>query len=104
MGTIFRLPVVEVSSLVESLHEVRRQGVHTIAAHPHAAGTHLSQAPLGGDCCLVFGSEGHGVSPAVLETCDDAVAIPMQNGVDSLNVSSASAAFLYEAARQRGKA
>jgi tRNA G18 (ribose-2'-O)-methylase SpoU len=67
-------------------------------------GSTLGQARLDGECCLVFGSEGHGVTAAVLAVCDEAVAIPMQNGVDSLNVGSASAAFLYEAARQRGGA
>ena len=33
---------------------------------------------------------------------DEAVAIPMHRGVDSLNVGSAAAAFLYEVSRQRG--
>lgn len=104
MGAIFRLPVIEVARLVETLQELRRQGVRSIAAHPHAEGRTLGQARLDGECCLVFGSEGHGVTAAVLAVCDEAVAIPMQNGVDSLNVGSASAAFLYEAARQRGGA
>ncbi|HTJ00470.1 MAG TPA: TrmH family RNA methyltransferase, partial [Dongiaceae bacterium] len=52
----------------------------------------------------VFGSEGQGISAAVLAACDEAVAVPMANGVDSLNVSAAAAVFLYEARRQRGKA
>jgi tRNA G18 (ribose-2'-O)-methylase SpoU len=39
---------------------------------------------------------------AVLEQCDETIAIPMPPHVDSLNVGSASAVFLYEAARQRG--
>jgi tRNA G18 (ribose-2'-O)-methylase SpoU len=61
----------------------------------------LPQADLRGDCCLVFGSEGNGISPGVLAACDEAVAVPMANGVDSLNVAAAAAVFLYEAARQR---
>lgn len=104
MGTIFRLPVLESIALVESLRALRRHGVRIAAAHPHAQGRSLSEVCLTGDCCLVFGSEGHGVSEAVLAACEEAVAIPMQNGVDSLNVGSASAAFLYEVARQRGRA
>ena len=35
--------------------------------------------------------------------CDEAVAIPMANEVNSLNVANAGAVFLYEATRQRGK-
>jgi tRNA G18 (ribose-2'-O)-methylase SpoU len=49
----------------------------------------------------VFGSEGNGISPPVLAACDEAVAVPMADGVDSLNVSAAAAVFLYEASRQR---
>jgi len=39
----------------------------------------------------------------VLSACDGAAAVPMRSEVDSLNVGSASAVFLYEASRQRGK-
>ena len=61
----------------------------------------MSQADFSGDCCLVFGSEGDGISPVVLAACDETVAIPMSSTVDSLNVGAAAAVFLYEAARQR---
>jgi tRNA G18 (ribose-2'-O)-methylase SpoU len=39
----------------------------------------------------------------VLAVCDEAAAIPMPATVDSLNVGSAAAVFLYEANRQRGR-
>jgi TrmH family RNA methyltransferase len=55
------------------------------------------------DVCVVFGAEGEGIRPEVLAICDEAVAIPMPAGVDSLNVGSASAVFLYEVERQRRK-
>lgn len=101
MGAIFQLPAVEVSSLAEALSALRQRGIRCVAAHPHADGQTLAAAQLADDCCLVFGSEGYGISPGVLAACDDQVAIPMANAVDSLNVASASAAFLYEASRQR---
>jgi tRNA G18 (ribose-2'-O)-methylase SpoU len=103
MGTIFKLPVMESANLVKTLQALRAHGVRCIAAHPHTDRKVLSQADFTGDCCVVFGSEGHGISPAVLAACDDAVLIPMANEVDSLNVSAAAAVFLYEANRQRGK-
>jgi tRNA G18 (ribose-2'-O)-methylase SpoU len=101
MGTIFELPTVETSNLAQTLRELRGAGVRLIAAHPHAEGRSLAQADFAADCCIVFGSEGHGISPAVRELCDDIVAIPMAPGVDSLNVGSAAAVFLYEASRHR---
>ncbi len=101
MGTIFKQPVVETASLSRTLCNLRERGIHCIAAHPHTDKRVLSQANFRQDCCVVFGSEGAGISPELLAACDDAVVIPMKNGVDSLNVGSAAAAFLYEAARQR---
>lgn len=103
MGTIFDLPVVETPSLVESIRQLRKHGVRCIAAHPHVSGRTLAQADFTKDCCIVMGSEGKGISPGVLEACDEAVAIPMPPTVDSLNVGAAGAIFLYEANRQRGK-
>ncbi len=120
MGTIFQLPVIELAklglrhrfktkphatrlTLAECLKELRARGVRCIAAHPHTVKKLLSQADFSGDCCIVFGSEGDGISPAVLEACDEAVAIPMPPTVDSLNVGAAAAVFLYEVARQRRK-
>jgi tRNA G18 (ribose-2'-O)-methylase SpoU len=120
MGTIFQLPVIELAklgqrhkfttkphavglTLAECLKALRRHGVRSIAAHPHTDKKYLSQANFSGGCCLVFGSEGDGISPAVLEACDEAVAIPMPPAVDSLNVGAAVAVFLYEVARQRKK-
>ena len=102
MGTIFQLPVVETSNLADTLNQLRRQGVRCFAAHPHTDQKTLQQVNFTEDCCIVFGSEGNGISPLVLAACDEAVAIPMPPSVDSLNVASAAAVFLYEARRQRG--
>jgi len=102
MGAIFELPVVELDNLTATLRDLQSKGIRTIAAHPHSDRRVLSQAQLTRDCCLVFGSEGDGLTPALLEACDDAVAIPMPPAVDSLNVGSAAAVFLYEVNRQRG--
>jgi tRNA G18 (ribose-2'-O)-methylase SpoU len=119
MGTIFQLSVWEVKmandavrlrrddppnfSLAQTLHDLRARGIRCIAAHPHTSGKKLSQADFSGDCCLVFGSEGHGISKSVLEACDETVTIPMANEVDSLNVGAAAAVFFYETNRQRNK-
>ena len=120
MGTILQLPVVELAklgqrhqftdkphvtdlTLAECLKQLRARGIRCIAAHPHTDRRVLSQADFSGDCCVVFGSEGDGITPAVLAACDEAVAIPMPPAVDSLNVGAAAAVFLYEVNRQRGK-
>src|SRR5215469_11742384 len=102
MGTVFELPIVETANLVQTLNALRARNIRCVAAHPHVEGRTLPQATLATDCCIVFGSEGYGISPQVLDVCDDSVAIPMPPKIDSLNVGSAAAVFLYEANRQRG--
>jgi tRNA G18 (ribose-2'-O)-methylase SpoU len=101
MGAIFQMPVVETANLIQALWDLRGRSIQCIAAHPHVDGQTLAQSNLASDCCIVFGSEGYGISPAVLAACDEAAAIPMPPTVDSLNVGSAAAVFLYEANRQR---
>jgi tRNA G18 (ribose-2'-O)-methylase SpoU len=102
MGTVFRLPVVQLSDIVASIQELKTvHGIRVIAAHPHTDQRALHEGSFGTDCCIVFGSEGEGISENVLAACDELVAIPMKDGVDSLNVASASAVFLYEVQRQR---
>jgi tRNA G18 (ribose-2'-O)-methylase SpoU len=103
MGTVFKIPTVEDLDLAKAIRELRAHRIHCIAAHPHNSGATLSKANFSDDCCIVFGSEGFGIAPAVLDACDQSVAIPMSSGVDSLNVTSATAVFLYEANRQRRK-
>jgi len=49
----------------------------------------------------VMGREGAGLHDLVKRTCDHLLRIPMSGGVSSLNVSTAGAVVLYEAARQR---
>ena len=102
MGTTFEQPLVRVASLVEALAALRTRGVRCLAAHPRADAKKLAAVDLRSDCCLVFGAEGPGLTPAVLAACDDMVEIPMPSHMNSLNVAVATGIFLYEATRQRG--
>ena len=102
MGTIFEQPVVCVENLVETLTILRARGVRCLAAHPRADAKKLATVDLRGDCCLVFGAEGPGLTANALAACDDMVEIPMPSHMNSLNVAVATGIFLYEATRQRG--
>lgn len=101
MGSIFEQPVLCVPNLVATLHELRANGVRCLAADPAADATKLFAADLCGDCCLVFGAEGPGLSETAISACDEVVEIPMPSHMNSLNVAAATAVFLYEATRQR---
>jgi tRNA G18 (ribose-2'-O)-methylase SpoU len=103
MGAIFHLSIFESNCLTETLGQLKKRGVRCIAAHPHVEKQTLSRTNFGEDCCIVFGSEGKGIAESVRHLCDECAAIPMPQTIDSLNVGSAAAVFLYEANRQRNR-
>lgn len=102
MGNIFSLPVVYLSDIEKDLQKIRTEfNVTIIAAHPRETSISIDSIDFSANCCIVLGSEGHGISERVLAACDMETAIPMTRGVDSLNVASASAVIMYEVQRQR---
>lgn len=102
-GTVYSVSIIELDNLGGALQELKARGIRCIGAHPSATSNPISKARLAGDVCLVMGSEGPGLSPEIRAQCDELVSIPMPSQVDSINVASASAVFLYEATRQRNQ-
>ncbi len=101
MGTVFQLPIVAVENLAACIAgPLRASKVVSVAAHPGGADS-LFTTTMPGRLCLILGNEGLGISDPVLQACERTMSIPMEKGVDSLNVASASAAFLTEIVRQR---
>jgi len=56
-----------------------------------------------GGVVLVLGSEGEGLRPRVAKACDELIALPVLGKVESLGVSAAAAALLYEILQNRRK-
>ena len=50
---------------------------------------------------LILGSEDKGISKGILKLSDDVIKIPINAEIDSLNVSSALSAVIFEVVRQR---
>ncbi len=104
MGTVFQLPVSMSEDISQTLRELRSvSGFEIIAAHPQEGSERITDVDLTKEVCIVFGSEGVGISPGVLGVCDRRLTVPMEHAVDSLNVGSSVGVVLYEAARQRGR-
>jgi TrmH family RNA methyltransferase len=102
MGTVFKLPIVYSTSLLQTLEELRAvHGFSVFAAHPRPGSVPLFEVNFRSDTCVVFGNEGHGISANLSGRCTGSVIIPMTPGIDSFNVACASAIVLYEAMRQR---
>jgi 23S rRNA (guanosine2251-2'-O)-methyltransferase len=99
-GAVEHLPVAVVPNLARYLGEVKGDRLWAYAAATDGDAT-LWDTDLTDGAALVFGSEGKGVRPLVRKTCDLSLAIPLADGVESLNVSVAAAVALFEARRQR---
>ncbi|MBI5646857.1 MAG: RNA methyltransferase [Ignavibacteriae bacterium] len=100
MGTIFSLRTHRSPSLLETLSELRdRHGWTLIGTTPRGGDTSLARLTSAstGPVCLVFGSEGRGLSTEALAACDGLYTIPMYGAVDSLNVANALAVALFAA-------
>ena len=92
--------VAMVTNVRRAVDTMKEAGLWIYAAE--RGGTPYTELDLAGAVALVLGSEGRGVRRLVREGCDGTVSIPMLGGVESLNVSVASAVLLYEARRRRG--
>lgn len=99
-GAAEHLRIARVVNLVRALEDLKEKNLWVIGLDERGT-TDYDQFDLTGDCVLVLGREGAGLHDLVRRTCDHLLRIPMAGGVSSLNVSTAGAVVLYEAARQR---
>lgn len=99
-GAVEHLEVARVRNLADWLEQAKQAGFWIWGADAGA-----EAAPWGvdltGPTVLVLGGEGSGLRPRVAAACDGLVALPGHGRVDSLNVSAAATALLFEAIRQR---
>ena len=107
MGTVFQVPWARIG---DDPHDWAAAGIPLL----HDAGFAVYALALREDAlslddprlhehnriALVFGTEGDGLAPATIAACDVAVRIPMEHGVDSLNVAASTAVALWEFARR----
>ena len=100
MGSIFRVPVVYVQDLRETVRELKREGVQICAAHLRGSVDYDSADYTGANAFLI-GNEAKGLTDETAALADRAVRIPMLGKVESLNAAVAASVLMYELARQR---
>ena len=100
-GTLNDLPICKVANLGRALEEARATGIRVYGASLHPGSANALIAKVLTPAVLVLGNEKKGIRPGVAKRCDDLLHIPMQHGVDSLNVAQAGAMLLACFARAR---
>ncbi len=93
------LKVARVSNLVETIKDLKKEGVWVYGAE--ADGEPFYKANLSGPIALVIGSEGFGLGRLVRDNCDGILSIDMYGKVNSLNASVSAGILMYEVVRSR---
>ncbi len=108
MGTVFQIPWTfldcqSADYASSGMAFLRQSGFKTAAMalkddsvsidDPHL----LSEEKL----AIILGSEGDGLAPSTIASCDYTVRIPMAHGVDSLNVAAASAVAFWQLGKRK---
>jgi 23S rRNA (guanosine2251-2'-O)-methyltransferase len=107
-GAVEHLPVARVRNMADFLGEARRAGCWCYGASvaegsPQRTVVSYDEPDYAGSgVVLVLGSEGSGLRPRVAGACDELIALPIAGRVESLGVSAAAAALLYEILQRRG--
>ena len=97
MGACFRLPVYEVEE-EELSGLLKASGISLYATALREDTVDVRDIEL--DCCaVVIGSEGRGISDALLNMSEKTVKIPMRERCESLNAAVAATIVLWEMAR-----
>ena len=101
-GAIFNIPICKVDHIKDAIYYLQGSGVTTIAATEKTQDT-IYNLELNEPMAIIMGSEGLGVSKSVLSIVDKKASLPLLGVINSLNVSVACGALLYEVVRQRLK-
>ena len=99
-GAIFKIPICKVDHIKDAIFYLKASNIITIAATEKTNET-IYDLNLNAPLAIVMGSEGKGVSKSVLNIVDQKAALPLLGDINSLNVSVACGALLYEVLRQR---
>ncbi|MBI4169867.1 MAG: 23S rRNA (guanosine(2251)-2'-O)-methyltransferase RlmB [Acidobacteria bacterium] len=99
-GAAERLPVARVGNIVALIDSLKSRGIWTAGLDP-AGETPWSEFDLTLPLALVLGGEGKGLRRLARESCDAVLSIPLDRGVQSLNLAVAAGVVLFETVRQR---
>jgi RNA methyltransferase, TrmH family len=100
MGSAFRLPLWTGPTLEDAIGWCAEKEIRAVATAAGAPSLH-TEVDWTTARAVVLGPEAGGLSAEELKSAHDAVRIPMREPVESLNLATALAVVLYEAARQR---
>lgn len=98
-GAVDWLTIERITNSAREIERLKREGFWVYGAD--AAGEAPWTVDLSGPVVVCIGGESRGLRRRTRGLCDGLLGLPMRGRVESLNLSTAAAALLYEAVRQR---
>jgi 23S rRNA (guanosine2251-2'-O)-methyltransferase len=86
VGTLFKMPIIKTSNLTETLKRFKGESASLYTLSSHASKSYKETA-YSDRSIFVLGNESEGVRKVVEALCDESISIPMNRGVESLNVA-----------------
>jgi len=77
------------------LAHLEREGIAPVGVDNLPGSVPLEATALPADCCLILGSEGPGLTEAMVEGCGTLVAITQHGSTRSMNAGAAAAIAMY---------
>ncbi len=99
-GAAFKIPICKVDHIKDALFMLQAAEIKTVAATEKTDDS-IFDINFNQPMAIVMGSEHRGVNPSILKMVDYKAKLPLLGEIESLNVSVACGAFLYETVRQR---
>ncbi len=100
-GAINHIPIIKVNSSVNAVQKLKNSDWWVVAADASAKDNYYDVNYKDMNFALIMGAEHAGVSKSLLKLSDFVVKIPMLKDFNSLNVSNALSAIIFETVRQK---
>lgn len=100
-GAINHIPIIKVNSLVSAVQKLKNSDWWVIATDASAKDNYYNVNYCDMNFALIMGAEHAGVSKSLTKEADFLVKIPMLKDFNSLNVSNAFSAIIFETVRQK---
>ena len=97
MGSVLRMPIVEVDDIQATITEMKDRGTRVYGAILDRSSVRPSDMEISsGGIAVVIGNEGNGLRKDTYEKCSGTVFIPMTENIESLNAASAATVLMWE--------
>jgi len=99
-GAFVNMPLFQVININKTIKQLKDDDFWIVGLENGLNSQLWNEINYSGKIVIIVGSEGSGIRKKVLENCDFTASIPMQGITNSLNVSAAVSAILFERLRQ----